>query len=509
MTSPSLLAIDFGTSGIKCMVFTAQGEVQARQFTIIEYYVPEGLTGIGREFDATFVWKATEKMIRACLRTARCKPEDIVGVAATSQRHGAVFLDDQGEPLYAGPNLDARGVFTQGVVAQQLQDSCPPTGCWPPLLYSLCRLLWFKQHKPDTFAQIRHALSISDWLVFQLTGEVTTEPSQASSTQFMDIRTSKWSPEILEMAGIPEALLPPIKAPGTLAGTITASTGQTLGLKPGTPVGIGGADTQCALLGSGVTTPGSVCVVAGNTSPIQLVTAEPLIDEECKLWTGRYLLPNLWVLEANTGTTGSVLTWFARNIIHPADLAASKTDEELYLRVEQLADDAKAGSLDAVALLGPQVMDASDMTTVRPALFVFPQPASPVTKPIGLKDLARSLYENICYAVRVNLELLQVKANVTFERCLIAGGQARSQFWQQMLANVTNIEVQRAEVMEASSLGAAICAAVAANLYPTLETAAENMVTLQPALKPELEIHNQYETYFGRWKGLYNQSGNL
>lgn len=509
MEEKLLFTIDFGTSGIKCMLFTQEGEVRARKFTPIEYYEPKGLQGIGKEFDAAEAWKTICKITKAALKEAKCRAIDVVGVAATSQRHGAVFLDEKGAPVYAGPNLDARGVFTQGAVIEELQKTCPPTGCWPPLLYALCRLLYFKQLNPDAYEQIRCVFSISDWIVYKLTGNVTTDPSQASNTQFMDIRTSEWSKEILEMADIPESLLPPIDVPGIRAGKLSVSASKATGLRRRTPVAIGGADTQCALLGSGALNPGTVCVVAGNTAPIQLVTDKPIIDEECKLWTGRYLLPERWVLEANAGTSGSVLTWFAKNIIHPADVVASRTDDELYARVERLADDAKPGSYDTIALLGPQIMDASDMATVRPAMFLFPQPASPVTMPISLNELARSLFENICYAVRANLDLLKEIAGVTFDRCLISGGLSRSLFWQQMLADVTNLEIQRSQVVEASSLGAAICAATAAKIYGSLQEGVEKMVSLQPPIRPRSEVHDIYETFFSRWKVLYKQSTDM
>jgi autoinducer 2 (AI-2) kinase len=351
-------------------------------------------------------------------------------------------------------------------------------------------------------------LSISDWIVYQLTGEATTDPSQASNTQFMNIRSGEWSSEILEITGITPQVLPPIKQPGTLAGAVTPAAAKSTGLHAGTSVGIGGADTQCGLLGSGAVKPGNVCVVAGNTAPIQLVTAAPVIDPECRLWTGRHMLPRQWVLEANMGTTGSVLSWFAKNIIASADNRIT-TDDEAYARVEELAAKATAGALDAIALLGPQVMNASDLTTVRLSMLLFPPPASPIVKPIALKEMARALYENICYAARSNLELLQAVSGITLERCSVAGGVSRSQFWRQMLADVTGLEIQSSRLVEASSLGAAICAAKAANLWKSLPEAVRHMVKHRPALRPRDEVHNTYETYFSRWKTLYQQSANL
>jgi sugar (pentulose or hexulose) kinase len=508
MPGPHVLTVDFGTSGIKCMVFSSTGDPLARRFTPVSYHDAPGLTGIGKEFDAAAAWTTMAKMIRSCLRDAKAGARDVVGIAATSQRHGAVFLDAQGGVVYAGPNLDARGVMVQDSIMEPLQNACPPTGCWPPLLYPLCRLLWFKSEKPELYSRIRHVLSISDWIAYQLTGEATTDPSQASNTQFMDVRKGEWSPEILKTAGIASQVLPPIREPGALAGTVTAAAAKATGLRAGTRVGIGGADTQCGLLGSGAVMPGDVCVVAGNTAPIQMVTAEPIIDSECRLWTGRHMLPRQWVLEANTGTTGSVLSWFAKNIIAPAD-ERIKTDDEAYARVEHLASKAEAGALDAMALLGPQVMNASELATVRPSMFLFPPPASPVVKPIALKEMARALYENICYAVRANLELLQTVSSSTFKRCLVAGGVSRSQFWRQMLADVTGLEIHAGHLVEASSLGAAICAAKVANLWKSLPEAVRHMVKSRPVQRPQEDVRNTYETYFSRWKALYQQSANL
>ncbi len=508
MPKRQLLTIDFGTSGIKCMMFTPQGTSIAKRFVPIQYADSEGLMGIGKEFDAIAAWNTITRLIRECIKDAKISPKDVVAVSATSQRHGAVFLDKKGTAIYSGPNLDARGVFVQDFVAKGLEDSCPPTGCWPPLLYALSRLVWYKQNKPDLYAQIHHVLSISDWILYQLTGEAITDPSQASNTQLMDIIKSQWSPEILEMAEVTDAILPPILEPGSLVGNITSQASKITGLSTKTVVGIGGADTQCAMLGTLTTQPGEVCVVGGNTAPIQLISESPIIDESGKLWTGRYLLPQRWVLEANTGKAGAVLAWFVQDIVQPIS-EDFKDPQKAYTKVEQLAEKADIGSLDTIAQLGPQIMDASDMATVRPALFFFPQPANPIVTPITMNELARSLFENICFAMRVNLELLQEVAEKTFECCTVAGGLTRSQLWQQMLANVTGLEIHRGSEVEASSLGAAICAATAAELNDSLLASAEKMVSKQPSLKPQEDRQKRYETYFSRWQTLYKQSAKL
>jgi autoinducer 2 (AI-2) kinase len=509
MTKQILLTIDFGTSGIKCMAFSTKGTLLARQYTPIQYADAEGLFGIGKEFDANAAWQTICSMIPPVLKEAKSQASDVVSTAATSQRHGAVFLDNKGNAIYAGPNLDARGVFIQDKVMKGLGDACPPTGCWPPLLYSLSRLMWFKQEKPEQFSKIRHVLSISDWVVYKLTKKATTDPTQASNTQLMDIQTCQWSPEILKMADISSELLPEISQPGSIAGNISSEASKSTGLSQSSMVGIGGADTQCALLGSAAIESGDVGIVAGNTGPVQLVTSKPLIDPENRLWTGRFLLPEKWVLEANSGPNGSVLNWFINNFLTPLSPDLEGPTDQAFTKVEQLAAEAPVGSFDTIALLGPQIMDASDMTTVRPSMLLFPPPTSPVVTPISMREVARALFENICYAARTNLERIQELAQNPFKKCIVAGGLTRSLFWRQMLADVTGLKIGMGQVSEASSLGAAICAATAVGIYSSLHNAVSNMVILEPELLPREDIHNQYKTYFTRWQTMYNQSSNL
>jgi autoinducer 2 (AI-2) kinase len=215
------------------------------------------------------------------------------------------------------------------------------------------------------------------------------------------------------------------------------------------------------------------------------------------------------VLEANSGPNGSVLNWFINNFLTPLSTDLDGPTDQAFTKVEQLDAEAPVGSFDTIALFGPQIMDASDMTTVRPSMLLFPPPTSPVVTPISMREVARALFENICYATRTNLERIQDLAQNQFKKCIVAGGLTRSLFWRQMLADVTGLKIRMGQVIEASSLGAAICAATAAEIYDSLPDAVPNMVVLEPELSPREDIHNQYKTYFTRWQTMYNKSANL
>ncbi len=92
-------------------------------------------------------------------------------------------------------------------------------------------------------------------------------------------------------------------------GKLTRAAAAHLGLEAGTPVAVGGPDTQCGLLGMGAVEEGQIGVVAGTTTPVQMVLPKPVVDPEMRTWTGLHVLPGVYVLESNAGQTGSTLDW--------------------------------------------------------------------------------------------------------------------------------------------------------------------------------------------------------
>src|SRR5581483_5160859 len=101
------------------------------------------------------------------------------------------------------------------------------------------------------------------------------EPSNASESMLYDVARRAWSEEILAALDIPRTILPTLRETGARVGRVTAAAAAATGLPEGTPVFVGGADTESALLGSGVAEDGQTGAVLGTTTPVQMVTARP------------------------------------------------------------------------------------------------------------------------------------------------------------------------------------------------------------------------------------------
>ena len=102
--------------------------------------------------------------------------------------------------------------------------------------YSLAKLLWVRQNEPETFKKTRKVFQSKDHIVHRLTGEWSTDHSDASGTNGLDLAKLDWSARILDAAGIDRDLLPDAVPSTNVAGSITRAAAAMTGLKEGTPV---------------------------------------------------------------------------------------------------------------------------------------------------------------------------------------------------------------------------------------------------------------------------------
>ena len=95
------------------------------------------------------------------------------------------------------------------------------------------------------------------------------------------------------------------------------------------------------------------------------------------------------------------------------------------------------------------------------------------------------------------------KAKFDLNEIVISGGAVKSRFWMQVHADVSNVPITVPKVTEGPCLGSAILGAVAAGIYPDIQTAAENMTSVDYVIEPDARKHEQYQFYYGKYKEFY------
>ena len=491
----TILTIDAGTSGGRAILFDLEGRILARAHETWRYDIgePGDLPFIRpSSFDPEAFWQALSRCIRRVLAEGDVERDEIGAVVATSQREGCVFLDAGGREIYAGPNADARAAL-EALEAQQIVGTerlHRITGHAPPFIFPMARFLWWRKHRPAE--TVRHILMINDWILYRLTGVVGMEPSNASESMLFDVSERRWSEEILGKLDIPAAVLPPLRMPGERIGEVTASVAAATGLRAGTPVIVGGADTQVALLGTGVLDAGESATIIGSTAPVQTVVATPIIDPAGSLWTGCHVVPGRWVCESNGGEAGSAYAWLL-------DLLGATASTDPYVTAESWVQPRDPSKRQPLMFVGPAIFNLTTMNPYRPAGVLFPYPLMEVGRP-DRGALVRALLENIVFAVRGNCEQIAKVVGRPIRNLRVSGGMSRGSLLVHMLADVMNGPIQVGTVAESAGLGCAMLGAVGLGIYPDATAAASTMVRTTVV---EPSAAGAYEEHYAKWRELY------
>jgi autoinducer 2 (AI-2) kinase len=495
--SSFVMGLDFGGGGGRCLLLDLHSGETVTSARAWRFAPAPGSGGLGFDLDLETVWTRLGEASREVLTRADANADQVLGVACTALRLGNVMLDASGAPLLAVPNRDARAAGPGLMLGAQHGEALyRASGRWPYPIHTAARLQWLRAEKPGIFSTISDVLSISDWLAFKLSGERATDPTQASETLLFDLAGRSWSEEWIGKLELPREIFPEVLEPGSRLGALTAPAAEQLGLRAGTPVAVGAADTQCGLLGAAALAPGDVALVAGSTGPIQLVSDQAHLDPEARLWTSHHLVPGHWVLESNCGPLGEALDWFAR-LLYP-DAARP------VVRLLGEAARSEPGARGLISSLGAEVMNARAMGLPVGQLTV--NHLSSGDDPSPGRHLARAVVEGMACALRANLEQILELHPQASEPLRITGGLSVSPTFCALVSNVLDRPVRVTAQPGASALGAALCAATGAGLCDGLQEAAERWVRWGEDRAPDAENAEAHRALYERWTRMRGAS---
>ena len=489
-SGPHFLAFDFGTSQLRVAAGKATGPPVVVASRPIDYYRPPGGPDAALEFDAPHAWKLAVEAANEAIRGSEVPADSIKGIGVTSQRHGLVLLDGDGNELYAGPNKDQRAAFQGGVIDELVGDDLwNLTGHGPGLLTWWARLLWMKEEAPRLFERIRWACGIADWLTYRLTGELTTNLALAVDSGVNELTTGQPAGTIAETLGIDVSMFPPASSSGNIIGKLSKVVADELGLPTGVPVVKAGPDTQTALVGMGVSGPGHAGIATGWSTPVQLVTDQPALDSTRTLWTGRHVVGDRWVVEGNSGVMGGAYDWLMSMIGGPGDRS------ETMARLDAEAGRVEPGARGVAAHLGPALV-RYDEVGLRPGGLLFPVPLA-FELPDGA-SIVRASLESFAFAIRQILDRIQV-ASGPAETVSVGGGLTRSKTFLDVLANVVEAPLYVSGSPEVTLLGTITLAAAAVDDGPGLEDGLLARRTELRQLQPSSALVEEYRYLFDAW----------
>ncbi len=467
---PVVAGLDFGGGAVKaCVADVDTGVVLsvAQQATQTSHPAP------GRaEFEPDSWWVAASAAMREAVAAAGRPAFDYSAVTVTSLRQGYVLLDEEVEIGSGVVNSDRRGGpqidrVRDTIGADRLYDV---TGHWSAPQLTLPKLLQEQQSAPDRWARTRTVLFVHDWALWRLSGVRVSEPSMASAGQLLDVRARSWATDLLDELGLAVEVLPSLADTASVVGELRDGG---LGLPLGTPVVVGGADTQMAAAGAGGLGRGVVSVVAGTTTPLQVSMAEAPKDPLRHPWVSTHLLPDRWAVETNAGYAGMSFDWLARltgrSVVELADEAAHS----------------EPGAAGISAVVAARSWNEEAWSNGAPSALIGFEPGH------SRADVARAFLEAHAYGIRGNLEDLERAIGEPLGQLCLLGGAARSPAFVQLVADVTARSISQVDSAYPAGRAFAWLAARAADASMPPPTFSGDTV--------EPHISNRYEEGYLRY----------
>ena len=493
-----VLGLDLGTGGARVGIFDLNGNPVVFCSEEVSLYTPSS----GRaEQDANEWWDAICKASKSAVSKSGIDPSKICGMSLDTTCSTLLLSGDDMIPLQ-------KAIMWMDIRASEQAKRISQSG-HPALKYNNygtisaecmpAKALWIKENCPDLWNRSTRLYECVDWLVYKLTGQYTASLNCASTRWYYNTEDGGYPIDFYEKIGLGDLIekLPPRVLPmGDYVGGLTASAAQDMGLKEGIPVGEGGADAFVGVIGLNAIQPGKLALITGSS---HLHIAQ--VRNEIHLggvW-GSYpdcIVHGLQMVEGGQVSTGSIVEWFVKNLCGTVRAQAEQQGRTVYDLLNAEAEKLPVGADGLIAL---DFFQGNRTPYVDPDVRGMFYGLSLNHTPA---HLYRAIIESICYGTETIIEVLR-RADFDLSKIVISGGAVKSRFWLQTHADISNIPITVPKVTEGPCLGSAILGAVAGGVYQDIQTAAENMTSVDFVIEPNVKQHEQYRFYYEKYKQFY------
>ena len=477
MTALAHLGIDLGTSAVKVVILGDDGLALARASRPYPTHAPR--PGWAEQTPADW-WQAVCAAAREAIARAGA---EIASVGLSGQLNGFVLLDEQMQPLAdAIIWLDVRAGAEASQLAQKA-DFPVLTGNALSAICVLPKLAWLRANRPELLQRTARIALVKDYILLRLTGSLATDPSDAQSTAMTGSGGTGWSAQLVGLAGVDPALLPPIRPSAAVAGTVTAQAAAQTGIAAGIPVATGAGDVAALAVGCGVVTGARTAITLGTAGHVVAEAASVRPGSDGGLWHIPHAIADRHLLLGLIMSGGLSLSWFRLILGHdaPPDFA----------RLEELAAAIACGA-EGVTFL-PFLEGAATPYNRPDARGAF----LGLSSAHGTGHLVRAIMEGVAFNARQCIEALRTVGAVS-DDIHIAEGGAQSPLWCQIIADVLDRPVHLIAERDTSAAGAAMLGQASASGQP-VEAIARKAVTIERVFVPDpsaVEVLGEaYERY--------------
>lgn len=474
------IGVDLGTSALKLVMMKGNGEFVKTVSKEYPLYFPRSGWS---EQNPTDWFSAVKEGLK---ELAACADEKIAGISFGGQMHGLVILDKDDNVLR--PAIlwnDGRSTeetdYLNNVIGKEklskLTANIAFTGFTAP------KILWVKNNEPEIFAKIAKIMLPKDYISYMLSGNFSTDYSDASGMLLLDVKNKKWSKEMIDICSISEDMLPKLCESYEAVGDIKSELAKELGLNEGIKIVAGAGDNAAAAIGTATVGEGACNISLGTSGTVFISSKNFGVDSFNALHSFAHADGNYHLMGCML-SAASCNKWWMEEILKTKDFAKEQSN------IDNLGE-------NNVFFL-PYLMGERSPHNDPDAAGTF----------IGMRmdtkreDMTLAVFEGVTFALRDSLEVAR-SLGIKIERTMICGGGTKSPLWKKLVANILNLEVDVPMSEEGPGFGAAILAAVGCGEYESVEKAAKSIIKIKEKIKPEADLVVKYEEKYQKFKKIY------
>jgi glycerol kinase len=482
-----ILALDQGTTSSRAILFNKKGEiVHIAQKEFTQHFPKPGWV----EHNANEIWGSILAVIATVLSEAAIKPEQVAAIGITNQRETTVVWDKHtGQPIYNAIVWQSRQTAD---ICEQLKKQGydelfrAKTGLLIDAYFSGTKVKWILDHVEGAREKAEKGDllfgTIDTWLIWKLSGgrAHVTDYSNASRTLMFNIHELKWDDELLDILGVPKAMLPEVRP----SSEVYAKTVPYHFFGQEIPIAGAAGDQQAALFGQACfdegmakNTYGTGCFMLMNTGKQAVQSKHGLLTTIAWGIDGQVE----YALEGSIFVAGSAIQWLRDGL----RMIKEAKDSETYAEKVESTDGVYV--VPAFVGLGTPYWDSD----VRGAVFG-------LTRGTTKEHFIRATLESLAYQTKDVLTAMEADSGIALKTLRVDGGAVKNNFLMQFQSDILGVPVERPVVNETTALGAAYLAGLAVGYWKDRKEIAAQW-NLERQFEPKMEKETQTKLYEG-WK---------
>lgn len=465
------LGIDLGTSGVKAILLSEEGQVVASHSEALTLSLSRPHPLWSEQNPADW-WAATDKAVTALAKKHALK--DVKALGLTGQMHGATVLDAHQQVLRPAILWNDGRSFSQcETLEKTVPDSRQITGNLMMPGFTAPKLLWLRENEPELFAKIDKVLLPKDYLRWLMTGVFASDMSDAAGTMWLDVAKRDWSETLLAATGLTREHMPALFEGNQITGHLLPELASRWKMDS-VPVIAGGGDNAAGAVGVGLYKTGQAMLSLGTSGVYFAVSDGFLSNPQQAVHSFCHALPDTWHLMSVMLSAASCLDWAAK-------LTGTASVGELISLAEKTPP--AASPVWFLPYLSGERTPHNN-PNAKGSLFG-------LTHEHGPADIARAVLEGVGFALADGMDVLHATGLQPHSITLIGGG-ARSPYWRQMLADISGETLEyRTGGDVGPALGAARLAQIAVNARRPLADFLPPL-PLEQVHEPDMMKHTDY-----------------